>query len=159
MKEKFDIGATLSIVDHPFWGPLVPRLSNNIVLYDCMDDYSSFPNSGPSVGELERRIANEADVVVCSSAHLQKRIRRLGRESILVRNAADPQHFATRPASLASTMRRGPAPLTASSAITASNGLRPSASRAKRSAPNPPYAPPSVDTKTIVWLDAGPDQD
>src|SRR5437667_732855 len=101
VKEKFDIGATLSIVDHPFWGPLVARLSSNIVLYDCMDDYSSFPNSGPSVGELERRIANEADVVVCSSAHLQERIRRLGRESILVRNAADPQHFATRPASLA----------------------------------------------------------
>jgi|SRR5437879_113341 len=100
VKEKFDIGATLSIVDHPFWGPIAARLSNNIVLYDCMDDYSSFPNSGPSVGELECRIANEADVVVCSSTHLQERIRRFGRESILVRNAADPQHFAWRPPSM-----------------------------------------------------------
>ena len=42
LKQKFALGATLSLVDYPFWAPLVRRLNNNIVLYDCMDDYRSF---------------------------------------------------------------------------------------------------------------------
>src|ERR1700682_5366898 len=36
LKEKFAIGATLSIVDYPFWLPLMRRLNDNVVLYDCM---------------------------------------------------------------------------------------------------------------------------
>jgi GT2 family glycosyltransferase len=101
LKEKFEIGATVSIVDYPFWEPLVRRLNNNIVLYDCMDDYVSYSNSGRPARELEGEMVREADVVVCSSTHLQERIRRLGRESLLIRNAADPEHFGPRPASLA----------------------------------------------------------
>jgi len=53
VKEKFGIGATVSMVDYPFWAPVVRRLNNNIVLYDCMDDYSSFRNAGPPAHELE----------------------------------------------------------------------------------------------------------
>ncbi len=101
LKKKFNIGATLSLVDYPFWAPLALRLNNNVVLYDCMDDYLSFRNAGRPARELEPVIASQADLVVCSSTHLQERMRRLGRESILVRNAADPEHFGTPPAALA----------------------------------------------------------
>ena len=101
LREKFALGATLSIVDYPFWAPLARRLRNNIVLYDCMDDYSTFRNAGRPVRELEPQLVREADLVVCSSAHLQGRLRALGRESALVRNAADPGHFANPPAALA----------------------------------------------------------
>ena len=101
LKQKFALGATLSIVDYPFWAPLVRRLNNNIVLYDCMDDYRSFGNSGRPAYELESEIVRDADLVVCSSTRLQEQTRRLGRESILVRNAVDPAHFGPRPASLA----------------------------------------------------------
>ena len=101
LKEKFGIGATLSLVDYPFWAPLVRRLNNNVVLYDCMDDYRSFSNAGKPARELEPEIVRTADLVVCSSTFLQKRMARLGRESILVRNGADPQYFGVRPASLA----------------------------------------------------------
>jgi GT2 family glycosyltransferase/glycosyltransferase involved in cell wall biosynthesis len=101
LKEKFGIGATLSLVDYPFWAPLVRRLNNNVVLYDCMDDHRSFGNSGKPARELEPEIVRKADLVVCSSTFLQKRVARLGRESILVRNGADPQYFGTRPASVA----------------------------------------------------------
>ncbi len=100
LKQKYVIGATLSLVDYPFWAPLARRLNNNIVLYDCMDDYQSFSNAGRPARELEPEIARDADLVVCSSTYLQERIGRLGRESILIRNAADPEHFGTRPTSL-----------------------------------------------------------
>lgn len=101
LREKFSIGATLSIVDYPFWRPLTQRLTNTIVLYDCMDDYSSFANAGRPVWELEPEILKQADLVVCSSAHLQAKTRSAGRESILIRNAVDPAHYETPPASLA----------------------------------------------------------
>jgi len=101
LKEKFHIGATLSLVDYPFWAPLVRRLNNNVVVYDCMDDYLSFSNSGRPAREMEHEMVSDADLVVCSSTYLQSRIRRMGRESLLIRNAADPEHFGTRPASLA----------------------------------------------------------
>ena len=101
VKEKFSIGATVSIVDYPFWAPVVQRLNNNVVLYDCMDDYSSFRNTGRPALELESEIVDRADLVVCSSVHLQERLQRsFGRDSILIRNGVDPQHFNKRPAQI-----------------------------------------------------------
>src|SRR4029077_13704731 len=81
------IGATLSIVDYPFWQPVVSRLSNNVTLYDCMDDYASFKNSGRPARKLESEIVRDADMVICTSEHLRGRIRQYGRDSVLVRNA------------------------------------------------------------------------
>jgi GT2 family glycosyltransferase/glycosyltransferase involved in cell wall biosynthesis len=101
LKESFNVGATISLVDYSFWGPLVWRLINNVVIYDCMDDYLSFSNAGRPAREFEGEMVQSADLILCSSIHLQERVRRLGRESILIRNAADPEHFGPRPASLA----------------------------------------------------------
>jgi GT2 family glycosyltransferase/glycosyltransferase involved in cell wall biosynthesis len=101
LKDKFHIGATLSLVDYPFWAPLVRRLSDNIVVYDCMDDYLSFSNAGRPARELEPEIVADANLVVCASTYLQERVWQLGRDSFLIRNAADPEHFGPRPASLA----------------------------------------------------------
>ncbi len=107
LRERFDIGATLAIVNYPFWGPLARRLTNSVVLYDCMDDYTTFRNAGPPARELEAAIVRDADLVVCSSRHLQARFESLGRESILVRNAVNPADFEAPPASLA-IPRAGP---------------------------------------------------
>ena len=102
VKEKFDMGATISIVDYPFWAPVVRRLNNNIVLYDCMDDYSSFRNAGPPVRQMESEIVEIADLVVCSSVRLQERLRqRFGRDSVLIRNGVEPKDFSNPPARLA----------------------------------------------------------
>lgn len=101
LKDRFGIGASLSIVDYPFWLPLVRRLNNNVVLYDCMDDYSSFINAGRPVRELEADLIREAEVVVCSSARLCERAQALGRDGNLIRNGVDPHHFGARPEQLA----------------------------------------------------------
>jgi radical SAM protein with 4Fe4S-binding SPASM domain len=98
LRETHELGATLSIVDYPFWAPLARELNNNVVLYDCMDDYNSFRNAGRPARELEAEIARQADLVVCSSAHLQQRT---GRESALIRSGVDPAHFEAPPRALA----------------------------------------------------------
>src|SRR5713226_8239333 len=101
LREKFGISATLSIVDYPFWARLVRRLENNVVLYDCMDDYASFANAGPPARELEPEILAQADLVVCSSIHLRECARRAGCDPLLIRNGVDPGHFEAPPVSLA----------------------------------------------------------
>lgn len=99
LREQYGIGAVLSIVEYPFWAPVVRRLSNHVVLYDCMDDYGSFANAGRPAAELEAEIVREADLVVCSSMHLQHKF--AGRDTLLVRNAVDAGHFEHAPPRLA----------------------------------------------------------
>jgi len=106
VRERFKIGAVLSIVDYPFWAPIVRQVPNTLVLYDCMDAYSSFANAGRPARELERDVVTEADIVVCSSEHLRNNMRRYGRESILVRNGVTVSHFEKRPELLAFERRR-----------------------------------------------------
>ena len=102
LRHKFSIGTTLSIVDFPYWLPLTRQLGNHVVLYDCMDDYASFENTGPETDELEREMFKTADLVVCSSEYLRGKARRVaGRESVLIRNAAEPSHFERPPERLA----------------------------------------------------------
>jgi GT2 family glycosyltransferase/glycosyltransferase involved in cell wall biosynthesis len=101
LRREHHIGATLSIVDYPFWQPLVRQLCNNVTIYDCMDNYSSFANAGRPARELESKMAADADLLVCSSEHLRGRMRARGYDSILIRNAVDANHFAAPPAQLA----------------------------------------------------------
>ena len=97
VRDSYKIGAAVSIVDYPFWAPIVRQLPNTVVVYDCMDAYASFANAGPPARELEQDVIASADIVVCSSEHLRNNMRRYGRESILVRNAVTVSHFEKRP--------------------------------------------------------------
>jgi glycosyltransferase involved in cell wall biosynthesis len=106
VRQAFHIRSTLSIVDYPFWAPILRCVPNTIVFYDCifydcMDDWASFANAGRPARELEPEMARAADLVACSSAHLQEGMRKIGRESLLIRNAVDVAHFATAPPTLA----------------------------------------------------------
>lgn len=106
LARRFALTATLSIVDYPFWAPLVRRLPNNAVLYDCMDDYGSFANAGRPARELESVILREADLAVCSSVRLQQLARGRGRDAALIRNGVDFRHFEAAPERLAIEKRR-----------------------------------------------------
>jgi GT2 family glycosyltransferase/glycosyltransferase involved in cell wall biosynthesis len=106
IRERCGIGTALAIVDYPFWAPIVRQVPNAVVLYDCMDAYASFGNAGRPARELERELATSADLVVCSSRHLQSVMRGYGRDSALVRNGVDVSHFETRPGTLAFERKR-----------------------------------------------------
>ena len=100
------IGAAVSIVDYPFWAPIVRQVPNTVVVYDCMDAYASFANAGRPARELEQDVITGADIVVCSSEHLRNSMRRYGCDSILVRNGVTVAHFEKRPELLAFERRR-----------------------------------------------------
>ena len=100
------IGVALSIVDYPFWAPIVRQVPNTVVVYDCMDAYASFANAGRPARELEQEVVTGADIVVCSSEHLRNSMRRYGCDSILVRNGVTVSHFEKRPELLAFKRRR-----------------------------------------------------
>ena len=106
VRDRYKVGAVLSIVDYPFWAPVLRRVPNTVVVYDCMDAYASFANAGRPARELEREAVTNADVVVCSSEHLRNSMRVYGCESILVRNGVTVSHFEKRPELLAFERRR-----------------------------------------------------
>jgi GT2 family glycosyltransferase len=106
VRALYKIGAAVSIVDYPFWAPIVRQVPNTVVLYDCMDAYASFANAGRPARELEQDVVAGTDLVVCSSEYLRKSIRKYGAESILVRNGVTASHFEKRPELLAFERRR-----------------------------------------------------
>ncbi len=106
IRERSGVGTALSIVDYPFWAPIVRQVPNTVVLYDCMDAYASFGNAGRPARELERELVTSADLVVCSSRHLQSVMEGYGRQSVLVRNGVDAAHFEKRPRTLAFERKR-----------------------------------------------------
>ena len=91
------LGATLTCIELPFWGPLARAARDRFawpILYDCMDDHAGFSTfTGATAGEEERLFAG-ADLVVVSSPILEERARRHTERVRLVRNGCDYEHFA-----------------------------------------------------------------
>lgn len=101
LRVRFKIGAAVSVVDHPFWTPVCERLSNGRVVYDCMDHHAGFSNNNNTVLNQETRLLKGADLVVASSARLFETVRSGSKNSILIRNAAEYDHFCNPAASIA----------------------------------------------------------
>ncbi len=84
-------------VYHPGYGASVKQLPHELIVYDCVDEYSAFPEFRGSEAWIERRereLCQVADVVFCTSAPLfeKKRELRPGRVH-LVHNVGDAEHF------------------------------------------------------------------
>lgn len=94
VKEKFGITEMVSIVDLPFWLPLVDNLTQHTTVYDCMDDHEGFSTNAPSMLRLEQKMIRRADLVLASSQGLLEKLQSLRPDVSLLRNAADVGHFA-----------------------------------------------------------------
>jgi glycosyltransferase involved in cell wall biosynthesis len=81
----------LVIVQHPKWAGVARQLGGRL-LYDCMDDISAF--STESRHDDERALMAEAELVVVTSAALEREARKHARNVVLVRNGCDYEHFA-----------------------------------------------------------------
>lgn len=94
-----DAGASsiISMVQHPFWTPFADKVPNRRLIYDMMDHHEGFGDGAPDILELEARILREADQVVVTSDFLEKIARSKNGSVVVVRNACEYQHFATRP--------------------------------------------------------------
>jgi glycosyltransferase involved in cell wall biosynthesis/polysaccharide pyruvyl transferase WcaK-like protein len=98
LRSQWHIDRAVAVVELGTWGPVAAAAREEFgwpVLYDCMDDWSTFPGFAerPAVLAAERELARSADVMTVSSRALQRRWASERQGAVLVRNAADFAFF------------------------------------------------------------------
>ena len=92
-----DTRASISLVQHPYWRPLLRSLPNARLVYDCMDHHGGFENNAKCVLEAEGAIIRDADLVIVTSSWLEGEIAPIARASAMVRNAGEYEFFSAVP--------------------------------------------------------------
>jgi GT2 family glycosyltransferase/glycosyltransferase involved in cell wall biosynthesis len=90
--------ASMSLVQHPYWSPLVRAVPNARVIYDCMDHHAGFENNASSVLSAESRLLRDSDLVIVTSLWLEEEVGKDTRACALVRNACEYEFFHQAPA-------------------------------------------------------------
>jgi len=110
LKQKFNIGASYSILDLPFWSSVALGLENNVVIYDCMDDHEGFSTNSDVMLSNEAKLIYAADIVLASSQRLFDKLISKNKNTLLLRNAGEYNHFSVEPEELADSVKelKGP---------------------------------------------------
>jgi len=114
LRRRHGIVEAVCLVELPFWRPLAARLAGRFgwkVVYDCMDSHEGFSTNAPEMIREEERLVKECDLLTVSSKKLEDRLCGTAKRCILLRNAADYQHFARAPASLPTALETMPRPI------------------------------------------------
>lgn len=85
-------------VYHPGFGDSVTRIAHSLIVYDCVDEYTAFPefrHNKAWIAERERKLCAVAGVVACTAPSLFDTKQQLapGRTHF-VHNVGDAEHFA-----------------------------------------------------------------
>lgn len=99
------VGQLVLVVHHPFWRDLALSVPGASVVYDVLDDFACFPGAKPGMAAEQRKLGEEADLLIASSQQLAEKISAPACAGI-VRNGAQVEHFATRPPALRWTSQR-----------------------------------------------------
>lgn len=105
LKKKFNIGATYSILDLPFWADVSLKLNNNLTIYDCMDDHEGFSTNSVEMLSKEEKLIHSANMVLTSSQRLYDKTLPKNPRTILVRNAGEYNHFSKSPTNFANEVK------------------------------------------------------
>ena len=93
-----DVRDAIIWVYHPGYGDRVSRLPSSLVVYDCVDDYPTFPEFRRAKGWIaarERRLCAAADVIFCTARPLFEARSGLAPDRVhLIPNVGDAAHFA-----------------------------------------------------------------
>jgi glycosyltransferase involved in cell wall biosynthesis len=73
---------------------LISGLQPRLVLYDCSDDYESFPGVPKDIAATERELLHRADLVSCTSTHLLRKVKPFRPDAFLSGPAVDYERFA-----------------------------------------------------------------
>lgn len=99
------LGNLLALVNLPFWRPLAEALPGALVVYDCMDHHAGFSSNTPAMLQEEERLLESADLVITSSARLSGIVSQAA-ANLVIRNAAEVEHFEKAPERLAHPSER-----------------------------------------------------
>ncbi len=89
--------ASISLMQHPYWRPLLRSVPNARLVYDCMDHHGGFENNASCVLEAEDSIIRDADLVIVTSSWLEKEIAPKARAIATIRNAGEYDFFSAVP--------------------------------------------------------------
>jgi glycosyltransferase involved in cell wall biosynthesis len=79
----------------PASAPVSGTLGEELVVYQCVDEFSAFSDTnGRHIAELERQLLAKADLVITSAERLRENKRKLNPNTVLVRHGVDWRHFA-----------------------------------------------------------------
>lgn len=101
LRRDAGLGATVSIVQLPFWGGLARRAARELawpLVYDCMDHHAGFSSNRPEMVARETDLLKSASLVLASSDYLVQACERENDNVLLLRNACDYDHFSQVPA-------------------------------------------------------------
>lgn len=88
---------TFSIVQHPYWETLARSVPSAKLVYDCMDHHAGFADNVDEVLLAEQRLVAESDLLVVTSGWLQDELSGKARNSVVIRNATEYEHFCSVP--------------------------------------------------------------
>lgn len=96
LRRDLCLGATIAFAQLPFWWPLVEKARAEFgwpIVYDCMDYHAGFSTNGRKMIDQEGGLLESADLIVASSAFLEREAKNHNSNVILVRNGCDYEHF------------------------------------------------------------------
>lgn len=99
LRRKCDISWAVSYVMVASWAPMALAARDAWhwpVVYDCMDEWESFPGIRPAVLTAERALVDACDLLVVSAARLAEKWERAGRPALLARNGVDTAFYGAR---------------------------------------------------------------
>jgi GT2 family glycosyltransferase/glycosyltransferase involved in cell wall biosynthesis len=98
LRRRAGIHRAITIVDLPFWQPLVRETRDRFgwkLIYDCMDNHAGFPETEELMLQFEDALTREADLVITSARQLRDELARIAPDVVLLPNAVDFEHFGT----------------------------------------------------------------
>ncbi|MEA2489202.1 MAG: hypothetical protein QOH21_994 [Acidobacteriota bacterium] len=97
MRHDLDIVSAVSVVQVATWRDVAEEARRRFgwtLVYDCMDEWNSFPGMKPQLLAAEELLVREADLVTVSAKRLLDKWQGRNEHVELVRNATDYVHFA-----------------------------------------------------------------
>jgi GT2 family glycosyltransferase/glycosyltransferase involved in cell wall biosynthesis len=88
----------ISFVQHPYWLEPAQCLPNSRLVYDCMDHHGGFEDNADEILSGENQLIRTADLLIVTSQWLHDELSPSARSIAMVRNAAEYEHFSSRPA-------------------------------------------------------------
>jgi GT2 family glycosyltransferase len=96
LKREFQLETAIIVIHLPFWTSLGLQLRERWgwpVVYDCMDEWTGFPNLGRALLEQEVQLVQESELVTVTAVLLQEKWSARSKQCLLVRNGVDFDFF------------------------------------------------------------------
>ena len=96
LRRDWAVSESVVLVQLPFWRQVafsVREETGGTVVYDCMDEWDTFPSMGEFNVSEERRLVKETDVLVVSGRTLLEKFTAAGLHPVLARNGVDLEFY------------------------------------------------------------------